>query len=192
MNQAIENASMFFMNQGEFKIDEAYSAEKSLYLIRLKRDLIAAIQDIHNDRMVNIVNAYILARCIELIGPLASYTVVAEDTFNDQSKIGYHLKTLCNQIGEMTSAIDVLDKFISNECVEAAKLIRLHCEQAIIHANLLINTIKGVQRQFTYMEASTLNLAIQNVVSVIDIVVALREVSRIYLEKVAGEKREGV
>lgn len=188
MNNAIENASLYFMNQGKFMIDAPYTPEKSVYLAHMRRDLTASIQDQTNMRMVNIVNAYILARCIELIGPLSSWTSVAEDTFNDQSKIGYHLKTLCNQVGEIASAIDVLDKFVSNECIEAAKLIRLHCDQCIIHGNMLINTIRDLQYQCSGVECATLTMAIQNMSSVLEMVIALKEVSRIYLQKVAGVK----
>lgn len=191
MNQAIENASLYFMNHGKFSIEAPYTPEKSVYLAHMKRDLVASIQDQTNMKMVNIVNAHILARCIELIGPLSSWTSVAEDIFNDQSKIGFHLKTLCDQIGEITSAIDNLDKFVSNECVEAAKLIRLHCNQGIIHGNMLINTIRDLQQQCSGVECATLTMSIQNISSVLEMVVALKEVSRIYLQKVAGVK-EGV
>ena len=91
MNQAIENASLYFMNQGKYKIDAQYTPDKGVYLAHMKRDLIASINDQTNMKITNIINAHILSRCIELIGPLSSWTVVAEDTFNDQSKIGYHL-----------------------------------------------------------------------------------------------------
>ena len=194
MNQAIENASLYFMNQGKYKIDAQYTPDKGVYLAHMKRDLIASINDQTNMKMTNIINAHILSRCIELIGPLSSWTVVAEDTFNDQSKIGYHLKTLCDQIGEITSAIDELDTLGSVKCIEAAKLIRLHCDQATIHGNMLINTVRDLQAQCSGVECMTLTMSVQNITSVLDMVVALREACRIYLQKVAKNalNKEGV
>ena len=187
MNQAIENASLYFMNQGKYSIDAQYTPDKGVYLAHMRRDLVESIKDQSNMKMTNIVNAHILARCIELIGPLSSWTVVADDTFNDQSKIGFHLKTLCDQIGEMTAAIDDLDKFVSVKCVEAAKLIRLHCDQAMIHGNMLINAIRELQNQCSGIECATLTMSVQNIMSVLDMVVGLREVSRIYLQKVGKD-----
>lgn len=186
MNQAIENASLYFMNQGKFPIDAPYTPEKGVYLAHMRRDLTTSIQDQTNMRMVNIVNAHILARCIELIGPISSWSSVSDDRFDDQSKIGYHLKTLCDQIGEITAAIDALDKYVSKDCIEAAKLIRLHCSQATIHGNMLINTIRELQQQCSGVECATLTMTIQNISSILDLVIALREVSRIYLHKVVN------
>ena len=187
MNRAIESAALYFMNQGKFKIDAPYTPEKSMYLAHIRRDLMTSMQDPTNMQMVNIVNAHVLARCIELIGPLSSWTCVSEDTFNDQSKIGYHLKTLCDQIVEISVAIDSLENYISKKCIESAKLIRLHCDQAIMHGNMMISTIKVMQVQCTGVECSTLTMSIQNVSSVMEMVIALREVSRIYLQKVTKE-----